>query len=203
MNAPVTIAPGAAPVVLALDQSPTATGFAIGQPCESRPRFGVFRLPPWNNNEGERLLAFETWLLATIAQHGVTNVFYEAPVEMGSIKSAEIDSKQKALIGCIQTNTYRALKREPPQVFVASWRSRFLGTTKAPPGLTRPEQRRAELKRMALKACAMRGWLVEDDNAAEALGILDFALSTLDRKHQSSRDVLFGRAEMAIWRGEK
>ena len=37
---------------------------------------------------------------------------------------------------------------------------------------------------------------VDDDNVAEALGILDFGLSTLSRKHAGGRDIIFRRSEL-------
>ncbi len=90
------------------------------------------------------------------------------------------------------------------QVTPNSWRSRFLGVTK-PVGVT-GKAVRPELKRMALKACALRNWYVDDDNVAEALGILDFGLSTLSRQHAGKTDVLFRRAELkadiAAFRGD-
>jgi hypothetical protein len=189
-------------VVLGLDQSPTNTGFAIGSPCEPKPVFGLFQLAPWKDDEGARLLEFEEWLLGIINKYGVTDVFHEAPVEIHGFKNPTVTYKQDALIGCIQTNTYRALKKEPRQVAVNSWRARFLGCTKAPPGL-KGDAARKELKRMAMKACVLRNWLVENDNTAEALGIWDFGCAAIDRRHAGRTDILARRAELSVWKGEK
>lgn len=186
--------------VLALDQSPTATGWAIGSPGDRKPRFGVFKMETWGNNEGARLKQLHRWMMDKCAENSVTHLFYEQPFlpSHGNFNSIE---PQLFLIGHI--NFVAALLDLPvQQVPMQAWRKRFLGTSKAPPGLTGNHARK-ELKQMAIKACAIRGWLAEDDNAAEALGILDYGCSVLDRKHAGQADVLFKRAELTIWRGEK
>lgn len=187
-------------VCMVLDQSPTATGWAIGVPLDQRPAFGVFRMETWGAAEGARLLQFHRWLLDKCQSNGVHRIFYEEPVlpRHGNLDAIE---KQLFLVGHI--NFVAALLKLPvAQVPIQSWRSRFLGTSKPPPGLT-GDAGRKELKRMAIKSCAMRGWLVEDDNAAEALGILDYALSTVSHKHAGARDPIFRRAELNLWKGER
>lgn len=196
-------------MAMALDQSPNATGWAMASPNDPRPRFGVFTLPPWRDEEGPRLCAFEDWLSDHIRKNGVSHLFYEAPVDVPYIagrpapKSFDVTSKQNQQIGAIAMAAHRC-NVPVAQVTANDWRRRFLGVTK-PVGIT-GKAVRPELKRMALKACALRGWYVDDDNVAEALGILDFGLSTLSRKHAGGRDPIFRRAELqqdiAKFRGE-
>lgn len=179
-------------VALALDQSPLATGWACGVPGDPKPAFGLFPLRKWGDDEGARLCQFEDWLTASIRDRRVTHLFYEAPVDM-KLKSFDVTSKQNMQIGTIQVAAHRC--RIPvAQVTPNDWRKRFLGVTK-PVGVT-GDMVRPELKRMAMKACALRGWWCEDDNVAEALGILDYALSTLSHRHAGSRDPIFRRAEL-------
>lgn len=193
---------GGSIVAMALDQSPTATGFAIGAPCDPRPVFGVFNLRSWGVHEGKRLAEFRDWLMARIKRHGVTHLYYEAPANVqfiaGRAKSFDTTSQQNMQIGVINLVAHDCAV-PVAQVAASSWRSRFLGTTKAPPGL-KGDAARAELKRLALRACALRNLLVEDDNAAEALGILDYGLSCIDRRHAGKTHVLFNRAELDIWK---
>lgn len=155
--------------------------------------FGIFELPSWGDHEGKRLCDFEDWLKNQIITLGVTHLFYEAPADY-DFKSFDVTSKQNMQIGKIHSAAYRCKIPAPEQVTPNDWRKRFLGCTK-PVGVT-GKAVRPELKRMALKACALRNWFVDDDNIAEALGILDFGLSTLDRKHAGGRDVIFRRAEL-------
>ena len=189
-------------VAMALDQSPNHTGWAIGSPGELKPKYGVFDLPTWGDLEGRRLCDFEDWLIGKIKNEGVTALFYEAPVDM-KFKSFDVTSKQNMQIGAIHMSAHRC-KISVEQVTANDWRKRFLGFTK-PVGVT-GDKVRPELKRLAVKACADRNWYVDDDNVAEALGILDFSLSTLSHKHAGSRDPLFSRAQwghdVAKFRGE-
>ena len=81
-------------------------------------------------------------------------------------------------------------------VAISSWRSRFLGTTKATPGL-KGVYKDEDLKAKAIRACALRGWYVSDHNAAEACGVLDYGLASISRRHAGVGDPIFRRAELA------
>ena len=173
-------------------------------------------MAPWNDEDGERLCQCEDWLRATIKEHGVTHLFYESPVQVRpkiiykngkailvNIKSFEVVEMQLAQNGAINIAAFRCgVKVE--KITPSSWRLRFLGKANIP-GLSGDILRR-ELKLAALKACALRGWYLSSDDTAEALGLLDFGLSTLSQRHASSRDTLFGRAQwahdVARFRGE-
>ena len=189
-------------IAMSLDQSPCCTGWAIGKPCEVKPKSGVFEMEPWRDDEDVRLCDFYDWLKAKIKEHGVTHLFFESAVDM-KFKSFAVTSKQLWQIGAVLM-VARRCNIPIEQVTPNSWRLRFLGITK-PVGIT-GDKVRPELKRMAVKACAIRNWYVQSDDEAEALGILDFGLSTLSQRHASSRDVLFGRAswarDVARFRGE-
>jgi len=179
--------------VLALDQAPLNTGWAIGTPCDGKPVWGVFTLPTWGNHEGERLLSFWRWLRTTLADNEISHCFYEDYVEVRG-KSYDVAMKQGMQIGiiellCAEMNI--PLKVVP----VAAWRTRFLGTTKATPGL-KGVYEAEDLKQKALRACALRGWLVEEHHAAEALGILDYGCCTLSKKHAGAADPIFRRAQL-------
>lgn len=205
----------ALPIVLALDQSPKHTGWAVGTPLESKPAFGVFDMPPWGDDAADRLQSFRDWLTGTITGRRVTHLFYESPVNP-PFKSFDVTRMQGKQVGVIELVAADLLERVPwkgerqpivPvfEVAIDSWRSRFLGTTKAPAGLS-GKFATDELKQMALRSCALRGWYVSDHNAAEALGILDYALSVVSPKHAGNRDPIFRRlelqADVAKFRGE-
>jgi hypothetical protein len=193
---------GAQIVAMGIDQSPTSSGWAIGSPSNDKPKYGLFELERWGDFEGARLCKFEDWLIATVKENSVTHIFYEAPVNV-AMKSFDITSKQSMQIGAIHMAAFRC-RTSISQVTPNDWRKRFLGFTK-PVGIT-GDKVRPELKRLAVKACAQRGWYIESDDVAEALGILDFGLSTLSHRHAGSRDPLFRRAEwqndVAKFRGE-
>lgn len=191
---------------MALDQSPRKTGWAIGSPGEATPKYGLYEMPAWADHEGERSLAFQEWIFGMITSNGVTDVFLEAPVEHGKwMKSFKVTQSQAYQFGGALSMTYAALRKEALEIDVNEMRKRFIGTSAPPPGL-KGDHGRAWLKQAAIKACAMRGWIVEDDNVAEALGHLDYGLSTLSKRHAGKSDIIFNRSahqiDMKKFRGE-
>jgi hypothetical protein len=172
---------------LALDQAPRATGWAFGEIMEKKPTYGLFKLDSWNEAEGARMHLFYEWLNGLIRLKGITHLFYEAPVNYGHMpKNFDVTVSQGMQIGCIELVAYRC-NLETYKIDVTAMRKRFFGTSKGP---------RDWLKEQAVRACHMRGWYVDDDNVAEALGLLDFGLSSLSKQHAGASDVLFHKIDL-------
>jgi hypothetical protein len=182
-------------IAMALDQSLRATGWALGKPM-AKPQFGLFEMGSWRDVEGRRMFEFSTWLHDMVKRHAVTGLFYEAPVEFQkSFKDFTVTSQQSMQIGAINMVAY-SCAIPVWEIDVNQMRERFIGHTKAPPGLVLNGSGRDWLKHKAVAECAKRGWFTDDHNVAEALGHLDFALSTLSKRHASQSDVLFRRIEL-------
>ncbi len=207
-------------VVLALDQAPNHTGWAMGSPCDPRPLFGKFDLAPWGNDEPARVGMIFLWLQDMIEKFHVTHLFYELDVPRAGLGKAVMSSPKRGQPRPIVVNSKDpAITRNQNAVIAMCWlaawlqripvapidvgdmRAQFIGC-RSVVGL-KGDAQTAELKKMALKACAMRGWLVEDHNVAEALGHLDYALAALDRRHHGTSSMLSARAGLAIWNGER
>jgi len=183
---------------LALDQSPTATGWAIGRPLE-KPTFGTFALPAWKDKEGERMEAYEDWLAGTITSHGVTALYYES-----TFLPAHMDVEAYRRITFVEAviNLVAAKRRiDIAKVRIDDWRKWAFGYSRLV-GL-KGEAARKEWKRMALAACAKRDLWIEDDNAAEAVLILDFGLSDADLKHRRNSQIRHSRATLDHWNGAR
>jgi hypothetical protein len=209
-------------VVMALDQAPENTGWAIGRPRDNKPLFGKFRLPPWGQDEPARMLAFHNFLTRSITTHGVTHLCYEVVPrgvtlgkaytytkkrgpDAGQIKAGvrhgervEISDNQKALIGHVwflcALHKIQCSKQE-----VSDARRHFIQCVRVA-GL-QGDAHTKELKCMAMKACAARGWVVENHDVAEALMHLDFKLTSIDKGHQAWSNPISRRAELALWNG--
>lgn len=186
-------------VALALDQSPTATGFAIGRPNGSKPVFGTYRLPSWKGVEGERLASYERWLMGLISEYRVTNVYYEAPF-LPSHSDADAIKPQLFLEGLINLVSAR-LTTDVAKVPIDAWRKEAFGFCRLP--VFKGDAARKEWKRMAKVLCLKRGHMVEDDNAAEALLILDYGLGDADANHSRNLRLNGRRAELAHWMGDR
>jgi hypothetical protein len=210
-------------VAMALDQSPNHTGWAIGRPCDFKPLFGKFALPSWGDDEPDRLFDFFNWLNSKIKENGVTHLFCELPVpaagkgfaqiytptrgkNAGQTRARVVNSKdpdiaenQNMMTGIIYVcSRLHGISVAP--IDVGDMRQRFIGC-RSIPGL-QGEAHRNELKLRAVRACAMRGYIVEDHNVAEAIGHLDLALSFLDpRGHGMKSSVSARRTELNLWNG--
>lgn len=191
--------------VLALDIAKHRTGWAVGSPDMNRPYWGVWQMAmPWDRFEGERLEAFYDFISGKIAEHRVTYVAMERLlIDMkdfdynGTVPMAQLHGM--AILAAKKAGVRRGA------VAISSWRAHFLGTGIAPKGLAQ-RQRTNWLKDEAIKKCVARGWLPELHDEAEALGIMDFALSCLDDDYAHKVGPHTRRAELkadiAKFRGE-
>jgi hypothetical protein len=192
-------------VVLALDISKNRTGWAIGSPGMERPFWGVHQLAgDWDRHEGQRLHEWRKFLQRKIDEHGVTYIAMERPFI--DVNAFDYNGTVPILqMFGIVIELAHALRIRSGAVAIQSWRSHFLGLTAAPKHLASKE-RTPWLKDMAMKRAAERGWLPQFHDEAEALGIMDFALSCLDADYDHKVGPTVRRAELraevARFRGE-
>jgi hypothetical protein len=193
------------PVVLALDIALRRTGWAVGWPGMQRPFWGVHEIAgDWDGREGERLHAWRQFLEARLAEHGVNCIAMELPF---------IDGRAFSFNGTVAVLQMQVIALELAHAFgiraggvaIASWRAHCIGHGMAPKHLARKE-RTPWLKDVAMKRAAERGWLTRFHDEAEALGIMDFALSCLDAAYDHKVGPMVRRAELkadiARFRGE-
>lgn len=183
--------------VLALDQSWTC-GWAIGSTDGSRPTWGVLKLPR-GTDETPAFLALHAFVTATIGEQGVGAVFFEATFLAGhSNMQTEFGKIGLAAVIMLAAGQQKVKAQQIP---IQSWRSQFLGRSKPPPGLIEQHVRTSWFKDAAIKSCALRGWLVDDHNAAEALGILNYGLCTVSPEYAARDAPIFRRAQtkQEVW----
>lgn len=186
-------------VALALDQSPAATGWAVGRPNGTKAEFGTYRLPPWKDEEGARLAAFVSWLSKLVTDYRVTHIYYESPF-LPSHSNANAIKPQLFLIGVVNLVAAQH-SLNIAEVPIDAWRKWAFGYCRLP--MFKGDAARKEWKRMAKVMCLKRNHRVEDDNAAEALLILDYGLSDADRGHRRQSEVRHRRAELSHWMSDK
>lgn len=152
---------------LALDLA-TVTGFALGD-LSGIQVSGSRRLPKTGDDLGYFAHAFRAWLTTGLQRHKPDLVVYEQPIMRGD---------QTMLITCRklyglawQTElTCRDLKIPVKEVNMSDWRTHFLGKGNVP-------RDRASIKAAVMQMCRVRGFHFDDDNEAEAIAILDYALA--------------------------
>jgi hypothetical protein len=187
--------------VVGLDQAMRRTGWAHYYQGAARPTFGLYELPYWGDNEGDHALAWFEWLLNFCTERKATHLFYENTDGQNFIGLQErrfeprcerlASNSLMVLPGMVGAK----LKITHYMLDPAKWRGRFLGCSTAPNFIKDKKQRRAWLKAEAKKAAARLDWFVDDDNVAEALGVMHYGVCTIDPLYASRTDPIFRRME--------
>lgn len=191
------------PVVLGIDPS-LHFGWAVNSARWNRPKFGLIELiNPDEYGYGRCLCDLAGKVGDIIEGHGVTDVFIEQPILIINPQrkrqiSINLSSRLTLykIEGAVEMEVYRRGLPDVRWVTIQSWRKRYLGTDRAPPGITRDEARRDWWKREAKKACAARDLYITDDNVAEAVGVCDFGLSVVCPIYRNRTDPVARRAEI-------
>lgn len=185
--------------VLAVDQSATSTGWAHLTKGQHVPTWGRFTLPSWKDREGENLWKWFTWLGEKVVDLRVTHVILEntfIPMHNESLEQRIAQYGQLGMASAVAhlCNTQKGMAVDFSVVAPNKWRQAFLGSPEAPKGLVK-HQRRAWLKDKAVTECHRRGWLVENNDSADALGILAYACGAIDPAFAVQQGPLFRKAE--------
>lgn len=190
---------------MALDQSPTATGWAIGVPCARPKEFGLFRMDPWGHHIGRRLNTYATWLFNMLVSNSITHLFMEKPINIEGWEKREAVDRQQIMLEGFTESVADSACVDLSEIDCGDMRERFIGTKRAPPNFP-GKMSREWFKDAALRRCALDGLDVVDHNVAEAIGHLDYGLSCLSKRHAAQTDVIFHRLEQKIitqkFRGE-
>jgi hypothetical protein len=167
--------------ILALDLA-TVTGWAIADSRDYpvlvhlqanvkkplQPESGVERFSG-AAGQGAFFDSFESWLRKMTYRHEVERL----ACEQAFIGPKTHQATGRKLLGMAALAEWHANRIGIPCEFynVQSVRKHFVGFT----------GQRARMKRAVIGACESRGWTVADDNEADALALLDFAMFNLDR----------------------
>lgn len=175
------------PAVLALDIA-TKTGWALHKPGMERPFFGTLQLASTPGEVGEPMNGLYAFLLEQHRLHGgIAHFVFEAQ-HVGFNRRKKTDAagnevaisgmdpkvlkKLYALAGMVEWFAHcvkpAGVNRNCWEVHIGTWRKHFLG---------RGNLNRERAKITAMDECRRIGIFPPDDNAAEAMGILDYFLS--------------------------
>ena len=187
--------------VLGIDQSMTSTGWAHYRFGDKLPTWGLHTMPHWGEREGKYGWEWYKWLGGKIMELQVTHLYLENtfnPNHDEALTEKLAQYGQILLADMAVTLIAESLDAEIDfrLVTVQQWRDEFIGG-KPPPGLVK-HQRRKWLKDKSVEACVARGWMVENDNVADALGIMNFGCCIIDPNYAVRQGPLFRRAEMKV-----
>ena len=152
--------------ILAFDLA-TQAGWARYAPAGAV-RFGSFRMPSTGPAVGLFLATFQK-RIAPLVDEAPDAIVFEAPW-VGPNTSQDTARKLMCLAGFLEYECHR-LNIRCFEVNNASVRKFFCGKGRAP---------RAEIKDLVMHACLARGWSPHNDDEADALAVLDFALHKFD-----------------------
>lgn len=188
--------------VLAVDQSMSHTGWAHMKDGDAKPTWGVRTMPSWKDREGEMLWGWFSWLGELLIEKKASHLFLENTFNPAHHEDLTQKIAQYGQIGMADAACYLIGQRHGTPVTYrvissGQWRSLFLGAEKAPKGLV-GSQKRTWLKDRAIAACLERGWIVDNDNSADALGIMSFGIATISPTWLAEQGPLFRRAESAV-----
>jgi crossover junction endodeoxyribonuclease RuvC len=148
--------------ILALD---LATNFGYARLAAGEIKYGSYRLPSTGEDVGRFLVAYEEALRGLFAP-GCDLIIFEAPW-VGPQTHQNTARKLLCLAGVtemVATRLEIACREENN----ATVRKFFIG---------KGNGKRDELKRLTIDACRARGWNPLDDDAADALALLDYAMN--------------------------
>jgi hypothetical protein len=161
---------------LALDLSKTSAGWAQFKDGWDRPIYGSFRLGSEYTTIGGTCAALHRELAAI---HKLTPVewgFIEKPLTAAQLQgNTNADSLFILAAIAAHAHSFAYAKSWAGQrvieVNIATWRKHFFGSQ---PRGTKSKT----LKQLAWDRCVQLGWRPKNDDEADALGILDYALHT-------------------------
>lgn len=168
-------------IILGLDQAPVGIGFAYGEPG-GRPTFGYKECQNYGDNTARLRRHVREWLVTLAKSAGVGRIYFEQILVRKHGLHMPTLHKQFAVVGGIETAAEQVgLEDECYEVMIADWRTEFYSGG-------RPAKSADSLsdgwKAMASPECARRGWLTDNHNIAEALGIWHFGCVCSDKVYR-------------------
>jgi Holliday junction resolvasome RuvABC endonuclease subunit len=181
-------------VVLALDIAKNRTGWAVGGASWKLPKWGTFETERFDDRPGYWLKKWHDFLLMMIHDHHVSMI---------AVETFFIDLRDFSFQGTVPMAQMHGIVHlvielkglRGGEASSSSWRKRFLGVGEAPKWIP-PKKRTEWWKKQALGMAIERGWYVTYHDEAEALGLLDFTLCSVDSLYAGRTDPLFRRVEM-------
>lgn len=171
-------------LTLALDLA-TNTGFALGDLSGVKVS-GSRRLPSTGDDLFTFARAYREWLTRGIKRHKPDNIVYEQPLLpqttqlhicrklYGLAWQTEITAGDLGYIGRVE------------EIMNNDWIKHFLGAGNVP--------RKSKERKLAVQnMCRIRGFHFDDEDEADAIGILDYALACQSPAHAIQAGPLFSR----------
>lgn len=155
-----------------LDLSVKATGWASWSPGQERPVSGTWELAPGLQWAARAYIRLQRNLADLHAIEPITDILYEDSLPAERLQGQTNRETLKAAVGLTEhaESFGEAIGAKTRYTNQSTWRRHFIGKMKR--GTRTPD-----LKAYAMQRCRELGFNPLNHNQAEALGILDFAIS--------------------------
>lgn len=177
-------------IVAGFDQSPRGTGWCVGD-GSGPPERGYQEFGNYGDNEGALMLEVSSWIGAFFTAYRPKAIATEQILFVPDTFDAHVLDNQYAVRNSFSLASAKA-GIQHYQAEITVWRQHFLSLSRAPKGTPK-----GWLKDQAMKACLERNWLVDRHDTAEACGIWDWLLCTLDRNYRHRSGPQRRRVEVA------
>ena len=145
-------------------------------------------------------MAFENWLTHIVRARRICTIAIEGAVPVKGLTNLDVLLWLRGT-ELIVRKTVAANNMKLMIVGVGTWRSYFIGRAHAPKAdsetgelLDTPNKRRKWLKQRTIKRCRELSYDPQDDNAADALGLLEYCLACFDPKNGMDPNELYAEA---------
>jgi hypothetical protein len=169
------------PPVLAIDAA-TTSGYALGSVADGLLEHGSYTPKlPVGAGIGEFLGVFGVWLADKIARHNVARVVFESPV-LGRTTSLQTARKLYSMAAFVELVAWKA-QVPCTEANLTDIRKHWIGVARGPKRETEGGPllssfaRRRWLKDRIEAECRRRGFKPVDDNDADSIALLSFALT--------------------------
>lgn len=167
--------------ILALDLA-LQTGWAIGTAADTKPMSGSIQIA---RSDASMAKMFSEWRIHLrdflSLNPDVSLVVFESPL-LPFMKAGNTNINTiRRLIGLASVTEellYSLGKYDIREARVSDVRSHFLGSNR---------HKRDEAKALTIRKCRSLGWAPQDDNAADALALLDYQMAMLRRNNLFAR----------------
>lgn len=158
--------------IIALDLSKRSTGFAVWTGGSERPRFGHWQLGSEWTSDGQTYAKLHQNLsdLRMIARFDA--LYYEEPLNPAVLQGHTNIDTLRVLTGLAahaESFGYAVGLRIVKSVNISSWRGSFIGRQKR-------GTKRQTLKDLTIERCRQLGLNPTTEDAADAIGLLDYAI---------------------------
>lgn len=167
--------------ILALDLA-SCTGWAVGSPSDGVIEHGSYRLPKTGEDVGMFLAYFRKWLESTLTRIKADEVIFESPIMPKQTSLATL-RKLYGLAGVTEEIVYER-NLQCAEARIDQICKHFLG-------VGYPKKHDAK-KAATVEKCRALGFKVVDDNDADAIALLDLAISIKKPSHALDTTPLFG-----------